>query len=121
MTERKERENLIEKFREKELRISHEKFEKSKENYQKSLGKMKKYPISDEPDALDLLINHTIYPDIKLYSVSSDLFYDYKTNFNTLIHSNSFEKHKLKYFKLNTAINLSLEAERCLKNIYINV
>ena len=82
---------------------------------------MKKYPISDEPDALELLIDHTIYPDIKFYSVSADLFYDSKTDYNELTHSNSFEKNKLKYFKLNTAINLSLEAERCLKNIYINM
>ena len=112
---------MVEKFREIEMRKSREKLEKSKENYLKSLGRMKKYSILDEPNAISTLIDYTIYPDIKIYTVPSTYFYDNQSDLKTLISTNSFEKNKLRDLKVNTAISYSLEAERCFKNIYVNV
>ena len=109
---------MVERFREKEMRKSREKLEKSKENYLKSLPKMKKISIMNEPDAEELLVDFTIYPDIKIYSVPHAYFYGQNMD---LTNSNNFEKVKLRNLKTNTAISLSLEAERLLKNTFVNV
>lgn len=117
----KENEILINKLREKELKKSKEKFDNTIEKFNKSYGRMKKYTISNEPKALDILIDYTIYPDINIYSVPSKCFYGEKLQSDEFILSNEFEKQKLREIKLNTAISISLEAERCLKNIYVHM
>lgn len=114
-------EQMVEKFRERELKRSRDLLDKSKENYLRSLPKMKKYPTSEEPGAEALLVDYTIYPDIKLYSVPHHFFYDQHTDPAQFTASHSFEKTKLRNVKLNTAISLSLEAERMLKNTFVKV
>ena len=118
LEQQKEMVTMVERFREKEMRKSREKLEKSKENYLKSLPKMKKISIMNEPDAEELLVDFTIYPDIKIYSVPHAYFYGQNMD---LTNSNNFEKVKLRNLKTNTAISLSLEAERLLKNTFVNV
>ena len=98
-----------------------EKLEKSKENYRQSLGKMKKFSVANEPNALEILVDHTIYPDIKLYYVPYTYFYRTPEAMKELIYSNDFERTKIKNLKLNSAITLSLEAERCLKNVFVSL
>ena len=118
LEQQKEMVTMVERFREKELQKSREKLEKSKENYLKSLPKMKKISIMNEPDAEELLVDFTIYPDIKIYSVPHAYFYGQNLE---LMNSKNFEKFKLRNLKTNTAISLSLEAERLLKNTFVNV
>jgi hypothetical protein len=112
---------MVEKFRTIELKKLKDKLEKSKENYLKSLPKMKKYSILNEPDAEETLVDFTIYPDIKIYNVPHLYFYEQNSDINTYLYSKSFEKYKLRNLKLNAAISLSLEAERLLKNTFVNV
>jgi hypothetical protein len=80
-----------------------------------SLAPMKKYPLKN-PNAITMLVDYTIWDDIKMYHVPHTHFYDDE---NTFKMSNKFEKYPIHNIRVNTMLTLALEAERSLK--YVNV
>lgn len=71
-----------------------------------------------DTNALDMLINYTIFPDLKFYYVSPDYFYNPESQY---VKTNDFQKHPLRRSRINTKITHALEAERCLQNIHVKV
>ncbi len=81
---------------------------------------MKFYPREFEPSAVEQLVDYTIFSDIKLYSVPYFSFYKDSEGLET--GEIPVTKFRIPNFiKLNTLITLSLEAERCLKNTFVNM
>ena len=78
---------------------------------------MKKYP-KENPDALSMLIDYTIWTDLHLYSVSHTHFYQ---PIDGNLPKQHFKPSEISNTKLNTKLNLALEAERALKNVYVPV
>lgn len=89
--------------------------EKVKQDYLDSQENMKYYPMERNPNAADLLVDYSILPDLKLYSVLSNLYYETEK----YTYDSNFEKNKLKHLRINNLLGFGLEAERSLKKIYI--
>ena len=68
----------------------------------------------------EMLVNFTIFPDIKLYQTKSKYFELPDEEFKKL-SKKEIEKNLLENAKAKTLVSLSLEAERILKKININV
>ena len=91
------------------------------DNLCKDLPFMKIYPWKD-PDASEMLMEYTIWPDIKVYSTFLE-----KINFNEDLKKD-IKKGKIQVprcqptnMRLTTYISIALEAERVLKKVYVNV
>lgn len=76
---------------------------------------MKYYPLENDPNAIDLLVDYSIFSDLKLYYVSSAHFYTP----NLFIHEKHIKKNKMKHLRINSLLSIALEAERSFKHIYI--
>lgn len=105
----------VEAIREKSLNRSKMKMEKAKNDYLKSQENMKYYPMESDPNAADLLVDYSILPDLKLYNVVSELYYEPEK----YIYDSNFEKNRVKHLRINNLLTFGLEAERSLKKIYI--
>ena len=77
---------------------------------------MKKYPNKSEyVTAEDILINYTLFSDLKLYEIDSKIFFNHKQNEED--PNFKIEKEQrfcLNQVKLSTKMSLALEAERVL-------
>ena len=71
---------------------------------------MKLYPAVD-PLAVNMLIDYTIFPDLKFYHVPFNCFYEWRDG---ILNGTNFEKVELNKIKINTLLTLTLEAERIL-------
>lgn len=84
---------------------------------------MKKYPekrthVSGE----ELLVKYTLYPDLKLYEVDSDVFFQYEQyqRLDTPKTVHKTQRFPLNQVKMGTKMTLALEAERVLKNTVVS-
>ena len=77
---------------------------------------MKNYPKDKYISPADLLVDYTLYPDLKFYEVSGDNF---KNKVDESIKIEKKDRFELNRVKIVTKLTLTLEAERILKNIYI--
>lgn len=103
----------LETLRQKHILKEKEKEETKTKEFLDKLAPMKLYPTKN-PRAIDMLIDYTVYPDIKIYQVNPSLL---KSDEETL----DFEKGELRNVRINTLISLSLECERILKYTYVKV
>jgi hypothetical protein len=81
---------------------------------------MKKYPLQD-PSPTDMLLNYTIYPDIKLYSTFLYKLKDPKFRDGVQTGKRQIPRNRLTYIQPNKYLTISLEAERVLKHVYIDI
>ena len=70
---------------------------------------MKKYP-KKQPNSLTMLLDYTIFEDIKLYEARYQPGHEFTNNFK-----------RTPYFltRINTLLSFAIEAELVLKNIYV--
>ncbi len=78
---------------------------------------MKKYPRVN-PDALSMLTDYTIWLDLNFYSVSHDYFYQ---KVDSMMSEKQFKPSEISNTRLNTKLNLAIEAERAFKNVFVPV
>lgn len=86
-----------------------------KDAYLGNMALMKKYPRVN-PDATSMLVDYTIWNDLKLYSIHPDYYYQHA---DTTLGRKYFKPSPIFNLRLNTKLNLALEAERVLKNVYV--
>jgi hypothetical protein len=101
-------------MRQKHIQKEKQKEEAKTKAFLESLAPMKLYP-KKNPRAIEMLIEYTVYPDIKIYQVNPSLLAR-----NEEV-TGDFEKGELRNVRINTLISLSLECERILKYTYVKV
>lgn len=111
----------IEGYRKKSVENEKKRYEKKYDKQISQLPNMKKSP-KDDPCDLDILQNYTAFSDIKLYSTFQyQLHSNPKLKKDVIRGKAQVPRTRLHYIKPNTLITLSLECERTLQNIYIDV
>lgn len=118
-------EELIKK---KKSKINHKENMKSKlkdidqtmHSYREFLPKMKAYPKKD-PDAVEMLMEYTIWPEIKIYSTFLEkINYDPELKENIIKGKEQVPRCQIQNHRLTAFISVALEAERVLKHVYVN-
>lgn len=84
------------------------------------------YPTKYDPEQIEQLVEYTIAADIQLFEVPKEFLHlekidQLKKAKNIEELDETFSKFPITKAKTNSLITLSLEAERCLQNIYIKV
>jgi len=108
----------MEVIREDYLKKREDAKEKKKADFISSLALMKKYPRRN-PNATNMLVDYTIWNDVKVYHVPPVFFHG--EDEDVTLNSYDFEKHRLYNTKMNTKLTLALEIERAYKNVYVKV
>ncbi|KAL4439612.1 hypothetical protein ABPG74_004014 [Tetrahymena malaccensis] len=84
-----------------------------------SQNPMKSWPVGQKSsNSMDQLIDYTIYGDLKFYFIESGYFYKDIDEMTFMDHK-EITKKPLTCIRQNHMVSLSLEAERCLQNIFI--
>ena len=99
----------LDNIRSQHLKREEDKKEKKKVDFQNSLALMKKYPRRN-PNAISMLVDYTIWNDLKIYSVPYTYFHGEDSDLCRF--SKKFEKNRLFNCKINTMMTLALESER---------
>jgi hypothetical protein len=125
-----EKEYKVKEYTEEELDIIQENTAKISirpyEKYLNNLMSRRPHTLSygtEDPHILDQLTTYSIAPDIHLYEVPPKIFLNQKYHDELLAKNNldDVPLYRLTNTKPNTLMTLSLEAERMLQNIYVNV
>jgi len=112
---------MIDKLRKKAFIKEQQRYDEKLDKLLSQLPVTKKYPLI-EPSSTDMLLNYTIFPEIKIYSTFLHYYYDSpKLRDKVKKGSAQVPRTKLNYIKPNTLLTVSLEVERILQHIYIDV
>lgn len=86
-----------------------------------TLPRMKVYP-REPPTAVDMVLNWSIYPDLKIYSTFlNPIVKDPILKSDLAKGKIEVPRVPLHFIKPNTLLTVSLECERVLKHIYIDI
>jgi len=108
----------LEELREQHLRREEDKKEKKKADFASSLALMKTYPRKN-PNAVSMLVDYTIWNDIKIYNVPYTYFHFEDEDLCRL--TNDFEKNRIFNLRINTMLTYALEVERSFKNVHVKI
>ena len=95
-----------------------DKKEKQKSDFANSLALMKIYPRRN-PNAVTMLVDYSIWNDIKLFHVPWTYFHG--DDADLCNNTTAFDRSRIYNIRINTMLTLALESERVLKHVYVKV